>query len=204
MKRPTLRSGELRAQRGFVVLWMCLLVPPLLIFLAAVIDFGLYFVTRNELQNAADSAALAGASQLGIIYQGGSPFGEPIPSEVEAQVVAAATAAGVEDRFRNKVNGSTIEIPATDVEIGNWSNSNFSKDVLPVTPLTPINAVFVQVQRSDIVNAPIPTYFASVFGVDSLPVYAKATAFLRVDPSNYSAHLVDPRNDPYQNAPYRP
>lgn len=196
--RPNCRGKWLRDQRGVAFVVVFVLLASLWAALVFAVDGGLYFVTRNELQNAADAAALAGARQLGQIFRGGSPSAEPLAAEEQEQIVAAATAAGAEDPFKNKVNGSTIEIPATDIEIGNWSAATFSRNV------TPLNAVFVRVQRSDNVNHPLPTYLAGTMGIKSLPVYAKATAFLQMNPARSSSHLVEPQNAPYKNVAYRP
>ncbi|UNY41880.1 hypothetical protein CPT_Momento_050 [Burkholderia phage Momento] len=54
-------SKSRRNQRGAVAITVALLMSILLGFAALAIDVGYLFVVRNELQNAADAAALAGA-----------------------------------------------------------------------------------------------------------------------------------------------
>ena len=59
------RSNEaLRAQRGSVMIFIAVSLAACLAFAVLAIDVGAIFVTRVQLQNAADAAALAGASAL--------------------------------------------------------------------------------------------------------------------------------------------
>ncbi|MBU6486753.1 MAG: pilus assembly protein TadE [Burkholderiales bacterium] len=68
MSRRTARRASphasLRRQRGSVPLWFLLTVTILLTFGAFAVDLPRVATVRNELQNAADAAALAGASKL--------------------------------------------------------------------------------------------------------------------------------------------
>lgn len=61
--RPARRFAHGR-ERGSVVLWFLLMLTALLMFGAFAADAALIVTTTNELQNAADAAALAGASTL--------------------------------------------------------------------------------------------------------------------------------------------
>ena len=66
MKRliPTMKD-----QAGAVAVTVAILLVLLVGFAALAIDVGYLMVTRNELQNVADAAALAATRKLGIIYQ---------------------------------------------------------------------------------------------------------------------------------------
>ncbi|WP_009909549.1 pilus assembly protein TadG-related protein, partial [Burkholderia thailandensis] len=57
-------AAACRRERGSVVLWFLLFLPVLLLFGAFAIDLPRVATARNELQNAADAAALAGAASL--------------------------------------------------------------------------------------------------------------------------------------------
>lgn len=58
------RARSLKRERGSVVLWFLFLVAILLTFGAFAVDLPRVTTVRNELQNAADAAALAGAARL--------------------------------------------------------------------------------------------------------------------------------------------
>jgi uncharacterized membrane protein len=51
-------------QRGQVLAWVAVFLPALLVVLGLVIDGGLAFTARRDLQDVADAAAQAGAMQL--------------------------------------------------------------------------------------------------------------------------------------------
>jgi Flp pilus assembly protein TadG len=57
-------SAIFKSEKGVTAVYVALLIPIFLLFAAWVIDIGFIMVTKNELQNAADAAALAGASAL--------------------------------------------------------------------------------------------------------------------------------------------
>jgi hypothetical protein len=147
-------------------------------FAALAIDIGYLMVTRNELQNVADAAALAAASKLGDNYQDmthaqqvqydcGTPdWGFPCDD-----IVAVALEVGLD-------NGA-ISINPEDVFIGVW---DFSPADPSVDPFTPQNAqpkaVRVIARRDESANNPITTFLAGVLGVDEMSVSAVATASL--------------------------
>jgi Flp pilus assembly protein TadG len=69
---PVYRANTPRNQRGIVMPLAAIGLLSLLGFAALAIDVGYLFVVRNELQNAADAAALAGAGRL-VPYNSGAP-----------------------------------------------------------------------------------------------------------------------------------
>src|SRR5512145_507860 len=64
MKLHRRSNRTLRAQRGSVMIFIAVSLAACLAFAVLAIDVGAIFVTRVQLQNAADAAALAGASAL--------------------------------------------------------------------------------------------------------------------------------------------
>jgi Flp pilus assembly protein TadG len=140
---------------------------------AAAIDIGHALVARNELQNAADAAALAGARALGLVYEG-MPQAQvgtyTLTSGDAATVIAAAQQTGV----LNAAAGVNVTVDAADVQIGLWNHSTKT--------FTPTNnqprAVRVMTRRDGTVNGPINTFLASVVGLSSVNVGAVATAEL--------------------------
>lgn len=69
------RQNHSKRQRGNIILLTALMLPVLLGFTALAIDVGYLFVVRNELQNAADAAAMAGA---GYLFQGATAPNWPL------------------------------------------------------------------------------------------------------------------------------
>jgi hypothetical protein len=49
----------MKRQRGFVIAWLVMLIPAMLVFLGLVLDFGMVFLRSQELDAATDAAALA-------------------------------------------------------------------------------------------------------------------------------------------------
>ena len=151
-------------------------------FTALAVDIGHLYVARNELQNAADAGALAGARCLFCQedeYCSGCPPGEINP-EANAHALNAAT--------DNKSEKIAVEVPL--VERGHWSYA--TKTFTPNPALTQtelydvsfaeldanpafINAVRVTTQRS---GTPVSLYFAQIFGRESQAMTARAVAYI--------------------------
>jgi Flp pilus assembly protein TadG len=66
MRLTNLRECAVR--QGGITPMACLLLPLIIGMVAFAVDMSWLVLTRSELQNAADSAALAGANRLGDNY----------------------------------------------------------------------------------------------------------------------------------------
>ena len=159
--------------RGAVAVMVAITMTVLLAMAAATLDVGHALVARNELQNAADAAALAGTRALAVIYQGLPPAGQQTytmsmaDQGAIASVVQAAASA-------NAAAGVSIAINTADIQIGTW---NPATRVLTPTVNIP-RAVRVVARRDGSANGPISTFLARVIGVTSVNVTAAATAEL--------------------------
>jgi hypothetical protein len=123
----------------------------MLAFLSATafaVDVGMFMVARTESQRAADAGALAGAIALG--YNDPNDFSETGPAVRNA--IAAATAG--------------------DNSVVNRQVSVLPEDVTFPTP----TQVRVRVQRSGMRGNPLATFFAPIFGIDTVDIGAEATA----------------------------
>ncbi|MGN6648926.1 TadG family pilus assembly protein [Trinickia sp.] len=160
--RASSHGASLRRQRGSVPLWFVLTVPVLLTFGAFAVDMPRVATARNELQNAADAAALAGASQL--------LAGSSGPDWPDA---ASATNAAVS---LNKSDGVTLT--SASVQTGYW-NLTGSPATLEAKTITPGNydvpAVQVTVTRNASTNGGAVTLLLGGF-LDYLTTPASATA----------------------------
>lgn len=153
---------SLRGQRGSVPLWFLLTVSILLTFGAFAVDLPRVATVRNELQNAADAAALAGASKL---LSGGSG-----PDWSDA---ANATSAAVS---LNASDGTKLS--AASVQTGFW-NLTGAPSTLEAQTITPgtydAPAVQVTITRSASANGGAVSLLLDGF-LDLLSTPTSATA----------------------------
>ncbi len=161
--------------RGAVAVMVAISLVMLLGFAALVIDIGHALVTRNELQNVADAAVLAGARQLGKIYEPLTPAQQAtytLTSQDQSAIIAAVQAVAQQ----NYAAGTAIVIGPADIQIGDWSNAT---KTLTVTNSVP-DAVRARARRDSSAsgNTPISTFLAGLMGVQSIDVSAPATAAL--------------------------
>lgn len=138
-------------------------------FAALSIDVGYLYTVKAEAQNAADSAARAGASVfLDDTLRQVSGGGEPTALDLEAATRTSKFAA------QNTVRGTAPVFGDADVAVGLYDFDN------PTAPLTlggAINAVQVMVRyESNSANGAVPNLFAQVFGFKTTDVNAEAIA----------------------------
>lgn len=160
-------------QRGAVAALVALCLVIFVGFTALAVDIGHLYVVRNELQNAADAGALAGA--LKLFNEDGSI--NPGANEIARNAAEA-----------NKSEKEDVEVAS--VERGHWSfaTKTFTpNDSLEQTELWDvsfaeldtnpafINAVRVYTQRAQI---PATLYFARIFGKESQQMQAQAIAYI--------------------------
>jgi hypothetical protein len=166
-----------------VIIAICLVV--LIGFIALAIDVGHLMVARNELQNAADAGALAGAAEL---Y-----------TDNGQSVNTNANQVGYDTATANFSEQSPVEVNWTggnigDVQRGHWSfglgslprgfTPNDSTATVALWGVTTveldenpnfINAVRVRARRQ---NIPIASFFARIFGHDSFEMVTDAVAYI--------------------------
>lgn len=163
--------GEIQDARGAVALMVALLLVVMMGFAALAVDIGHLYVVRNELQNAADAGALAGAR---VLYSGSS-----VNAGANADAVTRATA--------NHSESLAVEASA---ERGHWSHTaatftensslaptelwGVSTAALDANPSF-INAVRVTASRQ---ATPAVSFFARMFGYDGFALSADAVAYL--------------------------
>lgn len=154
--------------RGATILIIAITLPVLLGFAALAVDVGYMYATRNELQNAADAAALAGATQLGAIYltmdyedqqsyNVTNDDGNNNGTSDEDEIKTAAQNVSQE----NSAAGQDISMLLEDIEIGQW---DFDTSTLTVTNNQP-DAVRVVTRRDASANGPVSTFFANIFSI---------------------------------------
>lgn len=159
-----------KKDRGAVALIVGIAMLILLGFAALAVDIGYVMVTRNELQNTADAAALAATRQLGVLYEG-LTYQDQLAYVCDP---AAIIPVAQETAQSNRAGGRNIAVNSADVTIGQWDAQ--TKTLTPT--LNHPNAVEVIVRRDGQGNGPITTFFARAFGRSTVDLTSRATAAL--------------------------
>lgn len=155
------------SQRGVLVIMMVPLILVMLGLAALVVDIGRIMIVRNELQNAADAAALAGAGKLQQYMQ---------PNWSAAELAAHQAVSLNFSEQTALVEGQ--------VELGFWPVSGQGGlrpyDVPPATPQLGENpAVKVTISRSqDLNHGPLQFIFAPLLGFREQALTATAVSVI--------------------------
>ncbi|MNS30303.1 hypothetical protein D3C72_623290 [compost metagenome] len=160
-----------RNQQGAVLILAVLALPILLGFSALAIDYAYAYVVRNELQNAADATALAGAGCL-------HPRIECLNSTSSAPDFATASSRANTALALNKTENTTTITNGT-IKTGYWDVTNPSSGVHPIPGASDFPAVQVTIKKDTGLNGgPVNTFFARIFGTDTVPITSTATAII--------------------------
>lgn len=131
------------------------------------IDMGQLYTVRNELQNVADAAALAGAGQL---IQTDATTGNAVRDSALAQTAALQVAQGYNDM--------TILFGTWDINAGNPSTA-WTELGTSVASTSTANAVRISIIReAGKAFGPVTSLFAGIFGISNTNVSASAIAYL--------------------------
>jgi hypothetical protein len=168
MTRRDRHISLLRDEGGFSLVLVASSLAILIGFVALAIDIGHLLVVRNELHNASDAAALAGASYL--IPQNPPP--PPAPPDWATATTQATSAIGM-----NKSDGVTLTTGT--VQVGYWDMASpppgpsYTLKSTAISPgATDCGAVKVTVTRT------VPLSFAPVIGMKTVNVSATSTAVM--------------------------
>ena len=163
----------LNNSRGAIAVMAAITMVVLLAMAAAALDIGHALVARNELQNAADAGALAGARTLGLVYEGLTPAAMGT-YQLSGGDAAAIITAVQSTAVLNSAAGVNVTVNAADVQIGLWSSA--TRTLTPT--VNQPRDVRVITRRDGTANGPVSTFLASVVGLTSVNVTAAATAEL--------------------------
>jgi Flp pilus assembly protein TadG len=147
-------------RRGAIVVLAAVLMTVLAGMIAFAVDCGMITLAREQLQNAADSAAIAGADALA---KGANA------AQTAAQSFAQANVAG----------GTSVVInPAQDIELGAWDTNALTFTPLTGPALASANSVRVTCRMSQARGNSLKLFFAPIFGIKTADVSAQAVALL--------------------------
>ena len=177
-------------RHGTVVVLTALLLVFILGLAALAVDVGYLHMGRTQLQTAADSGALAGASSLidGTVFDGtpsapNSNFGS---SAARSSAVSYAQSNRVCDAFP-AVSPNNTNDPNGDVVLGYLSDPSNRSQKLDTSNPALFNACQVTVQRTASENGLVKTFFGRVLGYNGVPELARATAVVSSSVSGFQA-----------------
>jgi hypothetical protein len=180
LKRIHRLFDKSRDQEGTVLLIAVGSIVLLLGFAALALDIGHLLVVRNELQNAADAAALSGASYL---YPQ-TPPSSPAPPEWDMATTQATSAIGL-----NKSDG--VMLANGTVQTGYWDIASPPSEplyTLKDTGITPGATDCPAVQVTVTKNT--QNFFAPLIGIRTSSVGVKATAVMASPGTAHSGSLL--------------
>jgi Flp pilus assembly protein TadG len=182
-------------QRGAMLITMSLFFIMIIGFAALAVDVGHILVARNELQNAADAAALAGANCLNKTPDSSGLDCTSTPAAPNTLHWTVAASKAFNSIGLNKADGATLGAGITQLEAVTTGYKNVMAPVGSTTPLEPSTlspvtcdlvagpcykpAVRVSLSKTGTQNGgPVQTLIASMFGGAAMPIGATAVAVI--------------------------
>lgn len=135
------------------------------------VDFGLINVTKGQIQNAADSAALAAMQEL---VKGIGP-GATVSSNTAKETAGEKAKFMVQQFPSGDVSATNLSV-GRDVRFGRRSWDPVLGRWIKEWDTTPCNMVEVTVRRTRAADAPLGSVFARVFGFTSFDLEARSVA----------------------------
>ena len=173
IRLPSRRKGR----RAAIAPMTALLLIPLIGMVAFAVDLGWIALTQSDLQNAADSAALAGAGQM---MNGCVLYNLPNQANNQPGILSTAEAGAIASAKQfaglNAAGGvSSLTLLSSDVEFGfTDASGNYTKSSSGST--TYPNTVKVTVRRDATANTPLGLFFGPVLGISTVNMQATAAA----------------------------
>jgi Flp pilus assembly protein TadG len=165
--------------------------------LALSVDLGQLFVAKNELQNIADAAALAGAKKL---IQAKDPANPDLAAVYCSEAISTAQAVASDNRSL----GATMTVSNADVTLGQWnlSTGSFNKTGCSANPMD-VTAIQVTVTRDGTENPSLTTFFGGLLGSPQMNSSATAVAYLGLaGTSSLTIPFAVSNNYPAGQTPY--
>jgi Flp pilus assembly protein TadG len=185
----TFHLSKLRDQHGVTIILVAILMFVFLGIVALAIDLSNLYVVRNELQNAADAGALAGAR---FLYNDDGTAVNPGANQIAYNAATANKALAMTGAIAVDVNWVSGQNTGANVDVqrGHWRFAtrtftandsltpvdlwNVSDEQLDSNPDF-INAVKVVARRQ---ATPAASFFARIFGYQNFELSAEAVAYI--------------------------
>jgi Flp pilus assembly protein TadG len=165
-----------KQRHGAMVVLVAILLIPLLAMVAFAVDIAWIVTTRTQLQNAADSAALAGAEPLMQGYVLYYLPGQTQQSTILSNTLTSARTAARNYASYNSAGGvSSLTLNDNDIEFGYTDSSNNYTPMSSSTTFFP-NTIKVLLRRDSTANGSLKLFFGPVLGTNTTDVKATAAA----------------------------
>jgi Flp pilus assembly protein TadG len=157
-----------QSRQGFVTVWVAITLAALLAFVGLMLDTSRAYTVGRELQDAADSAALAGMNQLSTSF-------------------SAAQTAAINAAADNTAAGASVQLANSDVVEGNYNSTSGAFTANG----TPYNAIQVTARRtSGSPGGALNLIFGQIVGVTTCNISRTSVAFQSSSSSTTSAGFV--------------
>jgi len=168
-------------RRGSITPLTAIFLVLILAMVAFAVDISWMVLSESELQNAADSAALAGANKLGDNYV---LFNLPTQSSVNKSTLANAAVSAAKSTAKtyaaaNSAGGvSSLTLLDSDIDVG-FTDAKGAFTIYSSSGSNYPNTVKVRLRRDTTANTPLSLFFAPVLGIKTadLTAYAGATLY---------------------------
>lgn len=121
-----MRFGKMKNKGAAIILVAGITLGFLLVFAVLAIDFSRMYYVRGELQNAADSAALAGADKLTVASDSNAAAYEQEPARQEAWKFACRNLAAGSPVYLSTNSPSTCNTPPLSTALNGGSGTNLA------------------------------------------------------------------------------
>ncbi len=175
MKPWNLLKRLWQEDRAATAALVALLITSLVGFTALAVDLGMLLTAKAQVQNAADSAALAAVDTMLAMDAQQNTIAQPTVALESAETFSSA----------NQAMGVSLNLkdpPGDDFIIGYWDpeagDFDYNRTGLGISNPDDLTGVRVTVRRDEQANTPVSTIFAKIMGVSEVAVKATSTAFL--------------------------
>jgi Flp pilus assembly protein TadG len=190
------RATRIR-RRGALTVLVALLAVPFLAMVAFAVDIAWIVQARSDLQNAADSAALAGVEQLTSGFVQYSLPGQTQQSTILTASETVATTYAKAFAFANTAGAvPSLRLNDSDIEFG-FTDGQGTYTPAPTYTGFP-NTLKATMRLDSQANGPLTLFFSPIFGINSTNVKASAAATI------YTGKIVNFQTKPGHNGKLLP
>lgn len=191
-----LKNRHVGNRQGIAAIYVALILLVLVAFVGLAIDIGYMYVTKSQLQNAADAAALAGSTKLtGETDSSTSAFYQS-DARQEAWMFACKNKAANKSVYIQTNSSLSCDSPPSasdlnavansdtgDLIVGNWNSTTQSFTRATGSTGLSINALLIRARRTqDSPNGKVGIFFGRVFNFPTMAARASAIAVLTTPP----------------------
>ena len=155
-----------------LLVYLAYILVMLLGMAALVIDTGHLYITRAQLQNAADAGALAGAAALDGSASFTQAAARAAAGDYAGKNIAAGKSVLLDLNYANRING--------DIVVGCWSTKTTPPSIDITASCGRPDAIKIKARRSSDAGSgpdPVKTVFARILKMNEMNVGATAIAY---------------------------